>query len=256
MSRCLDRCLRLGRRLGLRCLRDSRRRRLPQGPAGAASTGSGAETSGAGATTVVVSLPSPGWARAGAIPPVSAVSEITMPDARTATTPRFEQNSRGAPTSIDSFSPKERHCGPQLCQGCHPRLMIAWNRSSRLLRSQKVHRWFDRGVTHRPRRGAMWNRVIRMTGADGGRVDLVACGSGGQTAVTSTDHFSATTTAAAAIPPAPRPQRNRGPRTGSTSTSGTASSISPKSTSVRYRSASSTARARTPARYSCAFRWR
>ncbi|MGZ5390522.1 MAG: hypothetical protein ACXWD3_01365 [Mycobacterium sp.] len=96
------------------------------GACGAASTGSGADTSGAGATTVVVSLPSPGWARAGAIPPVSAVSEITMPDARTATTPRFEQNSRGAPTFIDSFGLKERHCGPPLCQGCHPRPMIAW----------------------------------------------------------------------------------------------------------------------------------
>jgi len=49
----------------------------------------------------------------------------------------------------------------------------------------------------------MWNRVIPMTGATGVALTLVACGSGGQKAVTSTDHFSATTTAAAAIPPAP-----------------------------------------------------
>ncbi len=49
----------------------------------------------------------------------------------------------------------------------------------------------------------MWHRAIRMTGAAGAALTLVACGSGGQTAVTSTDHISATTTAAATIPSAP-----------------------------------------------------
>ncbi|WP_239591635.1 hypothetical protein [Mycolicibacterium tusciae] len=95
------------------------------GACGATSTGSGAETSGAGATTVVVGpLSSPGAAMAGAIPPVSAVRQITTPVARTATTPRFEQNSRGAPTLIDSF------ISPDNC--------LAQERSP--LPSQKVHR--------------------------------------------------------------------------------------------------------------------
>jgi hypothetical protein len=62
--------------------------------------------SGAGAvvvTTGVVSEGSvPGFANAGAIPPVSAVREITNPDARTATTLRLEQISSGAPMCIDS----------------------------------------------------------------------------------------------------------------------------------------------------------
>jgi hypothetical protein len=72
---------------------------------------------------VVAPLSSPGAAIAGAIPPVSAVNEITTPVARTATTPRFEQNSRGVPTFIDSFIPPTMP-GPE--------------RS--LLQPQKVHR--------------------------------------------------------------------------------------------------------------------
>ena len=80
---CLHRCLRLARRR-LRLDRGAcvtAGAGASAGACGAASTGSGADTSGSGATTVVVSpLSSPGWARAGAIPPVSAVSEITMPD--------------------------------------------------------------------------------------------------------------------------------------------------------------------------------
>ena len=64
------------------------------GACGATTSGSGAVTSGSGATTVVVTPESsPGWANAGAIPPVSAVKEMTTPDANTATTPRFEQSS-------------------------------------------------------------------------------------------------------------------------------------------------------------------
>ena len=57
-----------------------------------------AGTCGAGTTTVVdgEAGSSPGFANAGAIPPVSAVREMTTPDARTATTPRLEQNSIGA----------------------------------------------------------------------------------------------------------------------------------------------------------------
>jgi hypothetical protein len=65
-------------------------------------------TFGSGAATVVVATgvvsegSVPGFANAGAIPPVSAVREITNPDARTATTLRLEQISSGAPMCIDS----------------------------------------------------------------------------------------------------------------------------------------------------------
>jgi hypothetical protein len=62
-----------------------------------ASTAAGACTFGSGAGAVVVTTGSVfGLANAGAIPPVSAVREITTPDARTATTLRLEQNSCGA----------------------------------------------------------------------------------------------------------------------------------------------------------------
>jgi hypothetical protein len=62
-----------------------------------ASTSTGACTFGSGAGTVVVTTGSVfGLAYAGAIPPVSAVREITTPDAKTATTLRLEQNSSGA----------------------------------------------------------------------------------------------------------------------------------------------------------------
>jgi hypothetical protein len=65
-------------------------------------------TFGSGAGTVVVTTEVvsegsvPGFANAGAIPPVSAAREITTPDARTATTLRLEQISSGAPMCIDS----------------------------------------------------------------------------------------------------------------------------------------------------------
>jgi hypothetical protein len=58
--------------------------------------------SGAGTVVVVTEGSVPGFANAGAIPPVSAVREITNPDARTATTLRLEQISSGAPMCIDS----------------------------------------------------------------------------------------------------------------------------------------------------------
>ena len=60
-------------------------------------------TFGSGAGAVVVTTVSvSGLANAGAIPPVSAVREITTPDARTATTLRLEQISSGAPMCVDS----------------------------------------------------------------------------------------------------------------------------------------------------------
>jgi hypothetical protein len=49
----------------------------------------------------------------------------------------------------------------------------------------------------------MWNRISRMAGAAGAALTLVACGSGDQTAATTTDHISATTTIAADVPTAP-----------------------------------------------------
>jgi hypothetical protein len=88
------------------------------GACGASSTG--AVSSGSGAITVVVaSVPSPGWASAGAIPPVSAVREITMPDASTATTPRFEQISSGVPTFTTPSVIKERVADHHCCQKRH-----------------------------------------------------------------------------------------------------------------------------------------
>jgi hypothetical protein len=88
--------------------------------ASGATSSSGAVASGSGATTVVVTaLSSPGWANAGAMPPVSAVREITTPDASTATTPRFEQISMGAPTVYRSFGHKARYAVHRCCQGSH-----------------------------------------------------------------------------------------------------------------------------------------
>ncbi|BDX31507.1 hypothetical protein TUM20985_20540 [Mycobacterium antarcticum] len=62
--------------------------------AGAVSTGAsvttGASTTGSGAIVVVGRTgSSPGLAKAGATPPVSAVSEMTIPDANTAHTVRL-----------------------------------------------------------------------------------------------------------------------------------------------------------------------
>src|ERR1700720_1121482 len=60
-------------------------------------------TFGSGAGAVVVTTVSvSGLANAGAIPPVSAVREITTPDARTATTLRLAQIPSGAPMCVDS----------------------------------------------------------------------------------------------------------------------------------------------------------
>jgi len=115
------------------------------GACGATTSGSGAVTSGAGATTVVVAPESPpGWANAGAIPPVSAVKEMTTPDANTATTPRFEQSSSGLSTLIDSFGCS---CGPpSVAKHAFARRMPG-NRNGRPLWSQRIHRWFGLGVT-------------------------------------------------------------------------------------------------------------
>jgi hypothetical protein len=61
-------------------------------------SGADCSGSGSGATTVVVGEEwLSGLANAGATPPVNAVREMTTPDASTATTPRLEQNSIGAP---------------------------------------------------------------------------------------------------------------------------------------------------------------
>jgi hypothetical protein len=81
-----------------------------------ASVASGAATFGSGAGTVVVTTVSvSGLANAGAIPPVSAVREITTPDARTATTLRLEQISSGAPMCSDSsYLAEQRRFDPPL----------------------------------------------------------------------------------------------------------------------------------------------
>ena len=57
-------------------------------------------TVGTGAVVVTGTTGSvPGSANAGAIPPVSAVREMTTPDAKTAQTVRLRQISNGAPTA-------------------------------------------------------------------------------------------------------------------------------------------------------------
>jgi hypothetical protein len=147
------------------------------GACGASSTGAVAVSSGSGTTTVVVaSVPSPRWATAGAIPPVSAVREITMPDASTATTPRFEQISRGVPTFTTPSVIEVRFT--TAARNAFTPGGLPGNRSSRTLRSQKVHRWPDRGVTHRPGTRAKWNRGGRLTWAVTTALTLVACGFG------------------------------------------------------------------------------
>src|SRR5690242_18119169 len=53
------------------------------------------------------------------------------------------------------------HC----CQGCHaiaPDVCLE-TEASRMLQSQNIHRWTDRGVTHRSRRGPMRHRGIAIT---------------------------------------------------------------------------------------------
>jgi hypothetical protein len=63
------------------------------------STGASVTVTGGAGTIVVVGTTgsSPGLANAGAMPPVSAVMEMTTPDASTAQTVRLRQNSNGAP---------------------------------------------------------------------------------------------------------------------------------------------------------------
>jgi hypothetical protein len=113
---------------------------------GACASGDGASASsvtctfGSGAGTVVVTTGSvPGFANAGAIPPVSAVREITTPDARTATMLRLEQISSGAPMCVDSsyLVPRCIACGNVRCGN------VAVAPSS----TQRINRWFDRTVT-------------------------------------------------------------------------------------------------------------
>jgi hypothetical protein len=78
----------------------------------------GADASGSGTATVVVGPEGSvsGFAYAGATPPVSAVREITRPDARVAKAVRFEHNSPGARMCIDSYYLTERGGFPP---GCH-----------------------------------------------------------------------------------------------------------------------------------------
>jgi hypothetical protein len=85
--------------------------------AAGASVSSATGALGSGAAVVVMTGSVSGLANAGATPPVSAVSEITTPVARTATTPRFEQISSGAP--ICASTPQLTEHGGLLHHCCH-----------------------------------------------------------------------------------------------------------------------------------------
>jgi len=86
------------------------------GAGGSVSSTTGAFGSGAAAVVVITGSVS-GLANAGATPPVKAVREITTPVARTATTPRFEQISSGAP--ICASTPLLTVSGGFLRHCCH-----------------------------------------------------------------------------------------------------------------------------------------
>ena len=88
---------------------------------------SGATGGASGATTSVGMIGmtgspwSPGLARAGATPPVSAVIEITTPDANTATTLRREQVVRGVRMGVSTPLVSDREAGsPPPLQCSHP----------------------------------------------------------------------------------------------------------------------------------------
>src|SRR5690349_7014379 len=87
------------------------------------------------------------------------------------------------------------HC----CQGCHaiaPDVCLE-TEASRMLQSQNIHRWTDRGVTHRSRRGPMRHRGIAITWGLFAAATLVACGSEGPKPVpTSTDETYTTSESA------------------------------------------------------------
>ena len=125
-----------------------------------ASVSSGAWTFGSGAETVVVMTWSvSGLANAGAIPPVSAVRDITTPDARTATTLRLEQISSGAPMcastpltsrsmAVSSALPPSQPAPPTLGLVQQlPRRLGCGNVAVATSSTQKIHRWFGRTVT-------------------------------------------------------------------------------------------------------------
>jgi hypothetical protein len=86
------------------------------GAGASVSSATGAFGSGAAAVVVMTGSVS-GLANAGATPPVRAVREITTPVAKTATTPRFEQISSGAP--ICASTPLVTERGGLLRHCCH-----------------------------------------------------------------------------------------------------------------------------------------
>ena len=113
-----------------------------------ASTSSGAGALGSGATGAVVTTWSvSGLANAGATPPVSAVSEITTPEARTATTLRLKQNSSGAlisaSTPLDIKQQWRDHPPLLPCAAISPNAGPGPAVAAALL----IHRWFARTVT-------------------------------------------------------------------------------------------------------------
>jgi hypothetical protein len=87
-----------------------------------------------------------GFANAGAIPPVSAVREITTPDARTATTLRLAQISNGALICASTpFASRSMAISPAVAaiRGISPNAGPDPAGAAALM----IHRWFGKSVT-------------------------------------------------------------------------------------------------------------